>query len=578
MQADERFLFRQPLPATYHNKYTGCCLKDMDMLNRYAGTLSATDTESLHHVGNYIEWQVGKGGHFTPSADDDVELRTYLLGLKISGVSRQSQREQIAALRRFYDWAKTNGVVEENPFNHFNFDRPFLTREQIRRRQETFVGTAEEREIARLGAINKLAEQLNRSSDMQTILVVALETVVGLMSLRTAWAYLLPEAGSPLHSTSPAPLHDFVLAAFQSLPPGLAMDNCYYLCKPNDCHCQSLFRAGQLRRAVNIVECTRVQDSDEANGDNQGLLFHASVPLMASGQPIGIINVATQEWQFLTSGDLQLLSAIGVQVGIALERARLYDLTHAQRLRLERELKLAREVQESLLPKQLPEIPGFSLAADWRCALEMAGDFYDVFSLKDGRWALVIGDVSDKGAPAAMFMAMTRSLIRTNANFNAGPAAILQAVNQQIKAHSTSGMFVTLFYAALDASAHTLTYANAGHNPPLLRRAKGGFEKLMPTGPLLAIFEEPVLTEATITLEQGDVLVAYTDGVTDALNPEGEDYGFARLVEAVVSTPLADAQRQLDNLSIDLAAFTQGEPLYDDITCLVLVREQQFQI
>lgn len=546
----------------------------MDMLRRYGRTLSPGDHENLDLVGHYIEWQVGQAGDFIPSASDDVELRTYLLALKIRGVSRRSQRKQIAALRHFYDWAKTRGLVAENPFNHFNFDRPFLTREQIRRRQETFVGTAEEREIARLEAINQLAEQLNRSADMQTILAVALETVVALMSLRTAWAYLLPEAGSPLHSTSPPPLHDFVLAAAQNLPPGLETDNCYYLCRPDDCHCQSLFRAGQLRRAVNIVECTRVQDSDEADGDNQGLLFHASVPLMASGRPIGIINVATEEWQFLTSGDLHLLSAIGAQVGIALERARLYDLTQAQRLRLERQLKMARAVQESLLPKQLPEIPGFSLAADWRSALEMAGDFYDVFSLENDRWALVIGDVSDKGAPAAMFMAMTRSLIRTSAGFRASPAVILQEVNQQIKAYSTSGMFVTLFYAVLDASAHKITYANAGHNPPLLRRAKGGFEKLMPTGPLLAIFAEPVLTEATIALEQGDVLIAYTDGVTDALNPEGEDYGLARLVEAVVSAPLSDARHQLDNVSSNLAAFTQGEPLHDDITCLVLVRER----
>ena len=125
----------------------------MDMLRRYGRTLSPGDHENLDLVGHYIEWQVGQAGDFIPSASDDVELRTYLLALKIRGVSRRSQRKQIAALRHFYDWAKTRGLVAENPFNHFNFDRPFLTREQIRR--------AAIREVSGLRArLHELAEQL----------------------------------------------------------------------------------------------------------------------------------------------------------------------------------------------------------------------------------------------------------------------------------------------------------------------------------------------------------------------------------------------------------------------------------
>ncbi len=545
------------------------------MLERFAETLGPAQSQTLRHVRDYTAWQAGRDSDFVPSAEDDVDLRTYLLHLKTSGVNRAGQHDRIASLQSFYAWAQADGLIPESPFEYFSVERPVLTRAQIRRRQATRFGTAEDREIARLRALNQLAEQLNRSPDMQTTLAAALETLVRLMGLQTAWAFLLPAAGRQPRAAATRPLHDFALAAIYDLPPGLERDNCYHLCKPADCHCQYLLRCGQLKRAVNIVECTRLRDSAKADGDNQGLLFHASVPMVASGQPLGIINVATQEWQFLTSADLQLLSAVGAQVAIALERARLYDVTHAQRLRLERELQTARDVQASLLPRHLPQISGFSLAADWRGALEMAGDFYDVFALPDGRWAMVIADVSDKGAPAALYMAMARSLIRASASSTASPAAALTAVNQTIKAHSSSDMFVTVFYAVLDAAARTLTYANAGHNPPLLRRATGSIEWLTRTGPLLGVFEQVVLSDATLTLAPGDTLVAYTDGVTDARNPHGEEYGLTRFSAAVAHAPASDATLQLAHVASDLAAFTHDAPLFDDITLLILVSERE---
>ncbi len=298
----------------------------LDILDRFAETLDAADSATLGHVRDYIEWQAGRVNDFAPSSNDDVALRTFLLQLKMRGASRAQQREQMAALRRFYDWAVADGRLATSPFESFSVERPFLTRDQVRRREEIFSGTAEERQIARLQALNQLAERLNRSLDMQTTLAVALEALVSLLNLRTAWAFLLPAAESPLHGAATSSPHDFVLAATCGLPPGLEREDCHYLRRPKDCHCQFLLREGQLKRAVNIVECTRLQDSAEANGDNQGLLFHASVPIIASGQPLGIVNVATEEWQFLTAADLQLLSAIGAQVAIALERAQLYDL------------------------------------------------------------------------------------------------------------------------------------------------------------------------------------------------------------------------------------------------------------
>ena len=551
----------------------------MDVLERFAKTLNSEETEVLDHVRLFIEWYVGREGDFIPSgSDDDVALRTYLMQMKMSGASAKSRREQVASLRRFYDWAESAGFLPDyHPFTAFSIDRPTLTREQIRRRKEIFSGSSEEREISRLRALNQLAEQLNRSSDVQTMLTAALETLVSLMSLQTAWAFLLPTASSPLVSVSVSSSDRFSLAAACGLPPGLEKNDRHHLRDVKLCHCQVVMLDGNLKRAVNIVECTRLQGAAREDGDNQGLLFHASVPILASGQPLGIMNVATQDWQFLTAADLQLLSAVGAQVAIALERARLYDVTHAQRLRLERELKLAREIQDSLLPEALPQIPGFSLAADWRSALEMAGDFYDIFLLPDGRWGIVVADVSDKGAAAAMYMAMTRSLIRASASNHSNPAGVLNEVNQRLLAHSTSDMFVTVFFAVLDAETQILTYANAGQNPPLLLRISGGIEKLTRTGAALGLFEGLSVSDASLILAPGDSLVIYTDGVTDALNPQGEGYGTTRLAQELLHADQSDAKRLLDQLTSGLAAFTQDVPPFDDITFFILTHEQARQ-
>jgi len=543
----------------------------MGLLEGFAETLGAEEAQILNHVRAFIEWYADRGNDFSPDGGDDVGLRTYVMQLKVNGVGERSRREQVGSLRRFYDWSEQAGYLTgTNPFARFSIDRLTLTREQIRRRKDVFSGTREEREISRLRTLNQLSEQLNRSSGMQAALTAALETLLSLMQLQTAWAFLLPRASSPLPQVSVAASDRFALAAACGLPPGLEKDERRFLTDPKLCHCQAVMLAGQMRRAVNVVECTRLLDSADEGGDNAGLLFHASVPIIAAGQPLGIINVATRDWQFLTAADLQLLSAVGSQVAIALERARLYDILHTQRLRLERELRLAREIQDSLLPEALPSIPGYSLAADWRSALEMAGDFYDIFSLADGRWGIVVADVSDKGAAAAMYMAMARSLIRTSALNHSSPAAALKEVNRHLMAHSSSSMFVTAFYGVLEPQAHKMTYANAGHNPPLVRRADLSLESLVRTAPALGVFDELEAFDASLSFAADESLVIYTDGVTDAQNVQGDMFGFERLLESVASMPDKAAEHQLEHLTAGLAAFTGEAALFDDITFFIV--------
>ncbi len=542
-------------------------------VEQFAAQLNAVESQILADLRDFVDWQIqAQGRMFIPQTVDDVAIRSYLLHLRLSRVSRSVLQRTIASLKRFYDWAQANHLITKSPFDSFDFNRPLLSREQIKRRQETRFANPIDREIAHLRALNHLAEHLNRSADIHTLLATVVETLVQVMGLKTAWAFLWTEAGLYTTTSASDPPHDFAVAACCGLPPGLEKDNRRYLCQAPDCHCQSLLRNGQLVRAVNIVECTRLQYAVRHADDTQGLLFHATVPLISQNRRLGLINIATEQWEFLTSADLQFLSAAGSQVATALERARLYDLAETQRIRLEQELEMARVVQKSLLPSQPPNIPGFTLVGDWRSAREVAGDFYDFFLLPNGRWALLLADVSGKGAPAALYMALTRSLIRSEASRHTNPSAVLTEVNRRLLVEAPNEMFVTVFYAILDPVLRSLTYANAGHDPPLLRRASGRVERLAHGGLIMGLFEELTLSDETLNLESGDILVAYTDGLTDTVNHQDEAYGHTRLADTINSAPAA-AHDILAHVLKDLGAFAGPVPQPDDITLLVLTTD-----
>jgi serine phosphatase RsbU (regulator of sigma subunit) len=539
------------------------------LVEQFAAQLSSADSKTLTDLRDFVDWQIQAQGAFTPDALDDVAIRSYLLHSKLSGASRLILQRTITSLKRFYNWALTNDLIAKSPFDTFDFSRPLLSREQIKRREEARFASPADREIAHLRALNRLSEHLNRCADVSTLLARVVETLVEAMGLQTAWAFLRTEAGACTAVSASGPFHDFAVAGCCGLPPGLEQDDRRYLCQPPDCHCQRLLRNGQLVRAVNIVECTRLQAAFRHAGETEGLLFHATVPLIVQKRPVGLINIATEQWEFLSPADLQFLSAAGSQVAIALERARLHDLAETQRARQEKELEMARGVQRSLLPSCLPRILGFTLAADWRPAREVAGDFYDFFPLADGRWGMVLADVSGKGAPAALYMAMARSLIRSEAGRYSKPSAVLTEVNRRLLVESCGEMFVTVFYAIVDPVLRSLTYASAGHEPPFLRRASGGVERLAYGGLIMGLFEELTLTDGTLNLGSGDTLVAYTDGLTDTVNNQDDAWGHTRLADAVISAPAA-AQDILTHILKDLAAFAGPVPQPDDITLLIL--------
>lgn len=280
----------------------------------------------------------------------------------------------------------------------------------------------------------------------------------------------------------------------------------------------------------------------------------------------------------LREADQQMIADLRSK-NLELERA-YRDLKEAQaalvvKERLERELELAQELQQSILPRVFPTAAGFQCAARSQPARQVGGDFYDVIDLGDDEIGLVMADVSDKGMPAALYMALARSLIRAEARRSPLPGQVLRSVNQLLMEVSQSDMFVSVFYGVLDLAHGTLTYARAGHDRPILRRpsptsgAHPDCTFLEGRGIMLGMFDEIVLDEVQVDLRAGDVLVLYTDGVTDANSPSGDFFGAERLMETIRNASTADAQELCSHIFEVLAQFQSDATQYDDTAVLV---------
>jgi phosphoserine phosphatase RsbU/P len=268
---------------------------------------------------------------------------------------------------------------------------------------------------------------------------------------------------------------------------------------------------------------------------------------------------------------LEIITGIAQQAALAIQN----DLLQKEmvvRERLETEVQLARQIQQTFIPETLPQFEEWELAARWKTARQVGGDFYDVFDLPDRRLGLFIADVADKGVPAALFMALTRTLVRAAVTELESPADAMKRVNDLLIPDTKQGMFVTAVYAVLDMEKKELTYVNAGHNPPLWIKCDGGVERLRRTGVALGAAEEVIFSQRVITLEKDDSLLLYTDGLTESFDNSGEFFGEGRLMEAIQSNLCSSASDLLDVVEKALLNFVQDMPPADDLTMLVLRR------
>ncbi|MFC1999278.1 PP2C family protein-serine/threonine phosphatase [Chloroflexota bacterium] len=235
------------------------------------------------------------------------------------------------------------------------------------------------------------------------------------------------------------------------------------------------------------------------------------------------------------------------------------------------EMEVAQTIQKSFLPESAPDVGDFELAALNLPALEVGGDFYDFIPVSNDKWGLVVADVSGKGVPAALFMTVSRTLVRANALGHYTAADVIERANDLISEDDRSSMFVTLFYAVLDIKQNTLRYVNAGHNPPLLlEEDRGEIVLLEAKGIALGVMPGIKLEEREISLEDGAVVVFYTDGVTEAVNSEEEQFGQERLARVMEENRYRGAQEIIDAVRQAIADFVGDQPQFDDITLIVL--------
>ena len=323
---------------------------------------------------------------------------------------------------------------------------------------------------------------------------------------------------------------------------------------------------------------TRDAQSDEWLGPrtsvmNLNLRSVLCAPVKLKDRVLGVIYVDNRlRAGIFTQEDLELLSAIAASAAVAIENARLYEVA-VDKGRLERELQVAREVQTTLLPRQMPQLPGWEFAALWQPAREVAGDFYDFIYTEAGQLGIVIADVTDKGMPAALFMALARSTVRASLVNTASPADGLAHANRLLCADSANSMFVTLFYAQIEPATGDVVYVNAGHNPPLLYQAElKQWVKLSRTGMVLGVDEGQQYGQRTLQLQSGDFLFLYTDGVTEVTNAQVQEFGEARLQDILSQNCREEAAVIIKVLAEALRDFRGATAPFDDITAVIVKR------
>jgi serine phosphatase RsbU (regulator of sigma subunit)/anti-sigma regulatory factor (Ser/Thr protein kinase) len=302
-----------------------------------------------------------------------------------------------------------------------------------------------------------------------------------------------------------------------------------------------------------------------------------AIPLVSQGELVGLLNLGPRlSEQDYSTDDRGLLNTLATQSAPAVRVAQLVQDQQVQARaneRIQHEMRVAREIQKTLLPQELPALPGWHVNAYYYAAQQVGGDFYDFIYFDDGRLGLVIGDVTDKGVPAALLMATTRSVLRSVAQSLIAPGQVLERVNETLYQDIPPKMFVTCLYAVLDPQSGKLQYANAGQDLPYHRHHEGDVTELRATGMPLGLFPEMHYEEKETTLDPGDVILFYSDGIVEAHNSSREMYGFPRLMKLVGEYKGDTSLR--DVVLEDLAVFTgPGWEQEDDITMVTLHRSR----
>jgi len=419
-------------------------------------------------------------------------------------------------------------------------------------------------ELDRLTTLYQIAQTINSSLDLDEVLDMVMDKVIEVTGAERGFLMLVDEAGQlDFKAARHMARADIEEPAFQ-VSRGIV---------------EQVARTGQALLATDAQFDERL--SSRASILLLGVHSILCVPLRVKERIIGLVYVDSR----LQAGsfdydDLQMLETFASQAAIAIDNAQKYTELQAlyrtarEKERMEQELRLARGIQARLLPQRIPQAPGWEFAATWQPAREVSGDFYDFIPVPGHQWGLFIADVADKGVPAALFMAMARGLLWASRADIGSPAQALAQTNRHLEANAAPGMFITACYAILDPATGIVTYANAGHNPPLWVHADGTLTALARGDIALGVLPDSTYREHRFALAPGDVLVMYTDGVTDAMDAAGEQFGLERLKALVVGASDRGAAALTRHIVRTVQEFSATALPFDDLTLVVVSRAQ----
>lgn len=330
-----------------------------------------------------------------------------------------------------------------------------------------------------------------------------------------------------------------------------------------------LLYAGEPR----VLHDVTVPPDDPAGDHLAGVRSVLCLPLYDAGAALNMVVRTSPRPDHFSADDLPDLLLQANLFGKAVNGLVLSRKLQQAYSELDREMKRVGQIQQALLPPTLPDIPGADLAASYKTAARAGGDYYDFFSLAEGRWGIMMADVSGHGPPAAVIMAMLRTMLHTQCTQCMAPGEVLRVLNRALieQPNLDIGLFVTAFYAIYDPGDRSMLYACAGHNPPLVVDRAQNVRELDEAQALpLAVDADTDYREARTALSPGDTLILYTDGITEARNRTGELYGTDRLFTCVREN-IRFAQEIVDCINGKLAAFTEGRPILDDQTLVAML-------
>lgn len=304
----------------------------------------------------------------------------------------------------------------------------------------------------------------------------------------------------------------------------------------------------------------------------QTTLSEIAVPLILNERAIGALNLESDRLSVYSDDDLEVLQIFADAAAISIEKAMLHKQLLEQEL-ISKQLETAREVQSRLLPDHAPALSGYDIAGICIPAYEIGGDYFDYIALTPDHLGLAVADISGHGIPAALVMTAFRALLRTQAQGKMGPAKIARTINRLLPEFTGDNHFVTVIYAILNEPSGSLNYISCGHPPPLLLHADGEAERLDQTNTALGIFPNLRYVDSHVQMTPGDILVLYTDGVTELTNTQGEAFGLPRLERIIRENQQLTAVQLIDKIIQAAQVFSNNDVFLDDLTLVIVRRE-----